>query len=107
MVGYFQLDSVRELEDLRGLEHVHTVEGQLNIFRSPGFETLRGLDSLETIEGNLYIHLNENLASLIGLEKLRTITGNLHIAYNPKLPQADIDELVARVQVGGTTTLYR
>jgi hypothetical protein len=105
IIGYFQLDSVSELPDFAPLKSLRKIEGRMNIFRSGGFVTLHGLENLELVEGNLSIHLNWNLTSLRALEKLERVTGNLHVNNNALVPQADLDWLGAKVQVGGTKTL--
>jgi hypothetical protein len=105
LVGYFQLDSVSKLPDFAPLKDLRKLEGRMNIFRSGSFVTLHGLENLELVEGNLSIHLNWNLTSLRALEKLEQVTGNLHVASNDLVPQADLDWLGAKVQVGGTKTL--
>ena len=71
--------------------------------KAPMIVTLHGLENLETVEGNLFIHLNANLESITALGKLHTITGSLTIDGNTKLPQSDVDWLLARVTVGGQT----
>lgn len=105
LVGHFQEDSVTELQDLAALKNVTKVEGNINIFRSPGFLTLHGLENLEMVDGNLYIHLNPNLESLRALNKLQTVTGNVLINYNDVVPPADLEWLGSRVNVGGTKTI--
>lgn len=105
LLGFFQEDSVADLVDLAFLSHVTRVEGNINIFRSPGFLTLHGLENLEEVRGNLYIHLNPNLTSIAALAKLRTVTGNVLIRGNTVLPQAEVEAFGARVTVGGTKTL--
>jgi hypothetical protein len=105
LVGYFQLDSVSDLPDFAPLKNLRKIEGRMNIFRSGSFVTLHGLENLELVEGNLSIHLNWNLTSLRALEKLERVTGNLHVSSNDLVPQADLDWLGAKVQVGGTKTL--
>lgn len=105
LVGHFQEDSVTLLLDLAALKNVRKVEGNINIFRSPGFVTLHGLENLEVVDGSLYIHLNPNLESLRALGKLHTVTEALHIQYNDKVPLADLEWLRPRVTVGGTKTV--
>ena len=105
LVGHFQEDSVSELQDLAALKNVTKVEGNINIFRSPGFLTLHGLENLEVVDGNLYIHLNPNLESLRGLVKLQTVTGNMLIEYNDVVPSTDLEWLGNRVSVGGIKTI--
>ena len=105
LVGRFQEDSVRELEDFAALSNVTRIEGVLNVFRSPGFLTLHGLDNLEVVQGDVFIHLNPNLMSIAALGKLRTVTGNLMIANNDRLPQAHVEAVAAGITVGGTKTL--
>lgn len=105
LVGHFQEDSVTELHDLAALKNVRKVEGNINIFRSPGFLTLHGLENLEVVDGSLFIHLNPNLESIRALGKLHTVTGTLHVQYNDKVPMADLEWLRPRVTVGGTKTI--
>ena len=105
LVGRFQEDSVRDLEDFAALRNVTRIEGVLNVFRSPGFVTLHGLDNLEVVQGDVFIHLNENLVSIAALGKLRSVTGNLMIANNDRLPQAEVESVAAPITVGGTKTL--
>ncbi len=103
LVGQFQEDSVVELENLDGLQSVHEVQGNINLFRSGGFTSLHGLENLERIEGSLWIHLCNNLTTLSALSRLRAITGNLWIQSNNKLPLADAQAFAASVTVGGQT----
>lgn len=104
-VGRLQEDSVRELSDFTGLEALRSIEGTLNVFRSPGFLTLQGLENLETIEGDLFIHLNPNLRTVSALGRLRLITGSLYISSNEALPLAEASALAERVTVMGTKTI--
>lgn len=105
LVGHFQEDSVSELQDLAALINVRKVEGNINIFRSPGFITLHGLENLEEVDGSLYVHLNPNLESIRALSRLHNVTGNLVVEYNDLVPPLDLDWLRPRVTVGGTMTL--
>jgi len=105
LVGHFQEDSVSALEDLAALKNVHTVEGNINIFRSPGFVTLHGLENLEVVDGSLYIHLNPNLESIRALVKLHTVKGNLVVNYNDLVPPEDLMWLDSRVTVDGSKVI--
>lgn len=105
LMGHFQEDSVGELHDLADLKNVHTFEGNINIFRSPGFVTLHGLENLEFVNGSLYIHMNPNLTSIRALGKLNYVTGNLVVEYNDLVPPSDLEWIDARVTVDGTKTI--
>ncbi|MBS2015211.1 MAG: hypothetical protein JST00_20145 [Deltaproteobacteria bacterium] len=85
-VGRLQEDSVEALADFSGLESLRTIEGTLNVFRSPGFVTMKGLENLETVDGDLFIHMNPNLRSITEMRSLRLVTGRLEIFSNGALP---------------------
>jgi hypothetical protein len=105
LIGSLQLDSIRDLPDFAPLGNVRKIEGRMNIFRSGSFVTPHGLENLELVEGNLSIHMNWNLTSVRALEKLARVTGSLFVSNNELVPQADLDWLGAKVDVGGTKTL--
>lgn len=102
LVGHFQQDSVTELRDFAPLQNVWKIEGMLNVFRSPGFETLHGLEHLEVVDGSLFVHMNPGLTSIEALANLREVTDRLVVDDNDRLPQAQAEAVLADVIVGGS-----
>lgn len=102
LVGHFQQDSVTQLRDFAPLKNVWKIEGVLNVFRSPGFETLHGLEHLEVVDGSLFVHMNPGLTSIEALANLREVTERLLVDENDRLPQAQAEAVLADVIVGGS-----
>lgn len=111
----FSLDALENLEvvgeDLRfhndnvtsfqGIAKVHTVGGGLNLNSVPDLEDLRGLEKVRTLK-SLRIAYNPKLQTLAGLDGLEAVEGDVYIKGNEVVPVAEIDALLARIQVGGT-----
>lgn len=94
------------LNNLSGLENLHTVQGDLSISNEQ-LQNFDELGNLETIGGSLYVLNNgvqnlhafngiqslqdlyvvlcPNLSDLSGLENIQTISGRLRIGFNPGL----------------------
>lgn len=88
-----------DLVDLRGLERLIAVDGNVYIQVSPGLSNLRGLEGLTSIGGELRIVLTEGLRDLEGLEGLATVGGNVTVLYNRELET--LRGLSSLVQIGG------
>ncbi|NNJ83069.1 MAG: hypothetical protein HKP11_12840, partial [Flavobacteriaceae bacterium] len=74
------------LENLNGLEHLHTIDGSLTIFANEGLLNFNGLNSLTEIGDELDIHNNAHLISISNLLSLTNIPGNLKVVNNDQLP---------------------
>jgi hypothetical protein len=120
----FSNDGIR---DLSGIRNLREVEGDLNLSwlenldRLDGLERLQttgrviiqdnalvdldGLSGLESVDGDLHILFNEELTSVEGLAKLKRVSGDLWIQGNPKVPKAQIDALIERIEIGGTVRM--
>lgn len=94
------------LRDFRGLERLETVGAEFSI-RLDNAGELVALDGLEALRevGGLEIHHNVGLADIGGLSGLETVHGDLTIEGNTALPSSQIDALLARIRVTGTTTV--
>jgi len=68
------------------------------------YQTSLDLTALVEVGKDLAIEANTNLDSLT-LPLLSTVREDLYIRANPKLPQEDVDEILARVNVGGNTVV--
>lgn len=101
----FQIYAQRDLTNLRGLDALRTVGGNLFITVNYELTSVDGLGSLEWIGGDLLLEGNPKLASLAGLSALRRVDGDVTIVLNDQLPAAEIDSFLARIQVGGDVFL--
>jgi len=72
------------INEVTGFESLNHIEGELNLLAT-FFEDLRILDQLQTIGGNLDIRVNDNLTSLNGLEQLTSVGGDFNIYGNEAL----------------------
>jgi hypothetical protein len=75
---------IRADRDIAVLKDVSCIDGALRIVGT-SLVDLRGLDKLTKVRGELYIADNPNLARLDGLESLKIVKGQLAIARNPVL----------------------
>lgn len=115
------LDPLRDLERVDGTLTIfrnHALDGvgalarlervggafSIRLDESPALVDLDGLESLREV-GELELSGNGLLASLRGLRALATVRGNVTIRDNPMLPQAEVDWLLARIEVQGTITV--
>lgn len=94
------------LDGVAALAHLQQVGGTFSIRldESEAFIDLDGLESLREV-GELELSGNGLLASLRGLRALATVRGNVTIRNNPMLPRAEVDWLLARIDVQGTITV--
>lgn len=72
-------------EDLRGLENLSAIDGDLIIFSNNKLKSLEGLDNLELVRGSVNIFSNRELQSLADLRKLRETKLGINISDNPSL----------------------
>jgi hypothetical protein len=125
MLGSVHLPDSVSRDDLAPLREVRRIDGDFTIFRNHSLEDLEDLAALRTVGGTFSVRFddgllddldglvqlrevgalelqnNTGLASLRGLEQLESVTSLLAITGNTQLPQAEIDALLARVEVGG------
>jgi hypothetical protein len=132
-LGAIHLADPSDADALQPLRNLTRVDGRLSIFRNHGIEdlgflsrleviggelsithdqpdgnltSLDGLDSLREI-GGLRLAVNFDLADLRGLARLEIVDGDVEIDANEALPHAEIDWLLGRIQVSGTTNVSR
>jgi hypothetical protein len=103
--GVFQFFDMRKLVDCRGLEGLRTIGGGAGFVINDELASLDGLSGLEWIGGDLRLENNPKLTSLSGLSSLRQVDGDVTIQLNEALPQAEIDALLSRIEVGGEITI--
>ncbi|MCA9619095.1 MAG: hypothetical protein KC731_08735 [Myxococcales bacterium] len=84
-----------------GLTKLHTVGGWLRLNHVLDLESLQGLENVRSL-ARLEISYNPKLRTLSGLAGLVGVTGDVEIKGNDLLPAAEVDALLARVEVGGT-----
>lgn len=91
------------LSDLRGLERLQSVGGELSIRLDDTVDTFASVDGLECLRevGGLRLEFNPGLRSLAGLAALEVVHGDVHIEGNRSLPPAEIEALLERVRVEG------
>ena len=103
--GFLIIDDVGpdDLTDLRGLEELRCISGDLTIRGARGVQGLDGLEALRQIGGNLTIgDLGAGNSALTGVGALVSLTavgGHLWVQDNPRL--ANLDGLSALTTVGG------
>jgi hypothetical protein len=102
--GGFTLRS-SQVRDLSGLDRLEVVEGDLSVYDTPSLESLHGLERVREVRGRLMIGENERLTSLAALESLCRVEGDFYVFSNPNLPRSEIDNLLARAEVGGRVVL--
>jgi len=79
---------IRSSDDLQALSGYVRVDGRLSIGQGE-FQDLRGLECLTEVTGDLIIGFNEGLVSLAGLDNLERVHGALRIGGNPALRLLD------------------
>jgi hypothetical protein len=93
VVGEFIIEDNHALENIDGLSALSTVtidpSFTIRIQRNAALANLDGLSSLSEIPGGLVIHLNDALEDVDGLAKLASVGTWLHIAANPALTHLD------------------
>ncbi|MCA9410862.1 MAG: hypothetical protein KC944_06610 [Candidatus Omnitrophica bacterium] len=90
------------LREMKGLESLTRVGGDLDISNAPLLRSLLGLESLLEV-GDLSIYNNSGLASLNGIENLALVNGDLGVNSNISLK--DIAALSGIIEVGGEITV--
>ena len=100
--GRFDLDSNQNLENLSGLSSLIRVGGVLSIKSNPSLTTLNGPSVLEE-SGGFTLSFNMALQSVTGLESYERVKGDVQIRGNTSVPQDQIDEFVAGLQIDGET----
>jgi hypothetical protein len=103
--GVFQFFEMRKAVDCRGLEGLRAIGGTAAFVINDELASLDGLSGLEWIGGDLKLEGNPKLTSLSGLSSLRQVDGDVIIQFNAALPQAEIDALLSRIDVGGEITI--
>jgi hypothetical protein len=88
------------LTDLGGFSSLVDAQS-FGISAHAALENLDGFGALRIVRSVLRIENNDSLTSVAGLASLESSPG-LTIANNPKLPDCDVQALVARVAVTGT-----
>ncbi|MCO6488329.1 MAG: T9SS type A sorting domain-containing protein [Phaeodactylibacter sp.] len=86
--------------DLRGLENIDTLYGNLAIRNANALRSLEGLDNLRWVGGDFWITDNESLPDLQGLAALRVIRGDVVVRENDVL--ASFEGLSQLEEIGGT-----
>lgn len=86
--------------DLRGLESIDTLYGDLAIRNANSLRSLEGLDSLKWVGGNFRITDNLSLPDFQGLGALRVVRGDVIIRENDVL--ASFEGLSQLEEIGGT-----
>jgi hypothetical protein len=106
--GLERLESVGEfrflgdgLRDLSGVRNLQRVDGFLRLDSLPNLPSLKGLENLRVVGGMMSMGGNPMLESLDGLAGLERVEGDLHITGNTLVPAAEVDALLARIEVGG------
>ena len=84
-----------EIDNLNGLIPIHTISGDLVIFKTNDLITLDGLDSLSNVGNDLFIggydvwpyyaEGNYQLEDISALMQLKHVGNQLFVMYNPKL----------------------
>lgn len=125
--GGVHLPDASDVEALAPLAAVRRIDGRFTIFRNHVLSDLRGLEGLESIGGELSIRIDDSggaftsveglsgvceigaleidlvggLQSLAGLSALQRIGGDVSITNNPALPSSEVATLLGRVVVEG------
>ena len=99
--GLLAFGAIFELSGFQSLNHI---DGDLSI-QWTHFEDLRILDQLQSIGGDLKIRSNDYLTSLNGLEQLTTIGGNFDINGNDALINLEGSNNIT--SLGGTVIIER
>lgn len=74
-----------KLTDLKGLNNLTAVGGEILLHQNDLLTNLGGLNNLITVGGHFRIKRNDNLSSLVGLSKLEEVGGTLNILVNKGL----------------------
>jgi len=100
--GYVFLRENPLLENLSGLENVHTIKGSLQIEHNDTLVDLKKLSNLSSV-GTIKINYNKLLQNLDGLQKLFAINGSLDVSSNDML--TSLNGLENIVQINGEIRL--
>lgn len=92
-----------EISDLKGLENVEEIDGEVTIHNLDKLQSFEGLNNLKEINGNFIIYLNDSLSSTSILDDLNRIGGDLTIYNNPLLE--DIIMLDNFIEIGGNVSM--
>jgi hypothetical protein len=116
--GVFYGDLIaREARDLSALAGCQRIAGDV-VLESETLRDLRGLDAVQVIEGNLLIHgrydtdygdhygSNQLLESLRGLEQLRCVGRNLLLSQGNVCKPLDTSALARLTEVGGALVAH-
>ncbi|WP_010135443.1 hypothetical protein [Ochrovirga pacifica] len=100
-----------ELENLKGLENVTRIGGDLNIYQNKGIKSLTGLDQLIDLGGNIAIYENSRLERFNNLDKINRVTGFVNIYSNPNLVEINglnqVSEIISHVDVNNNRNLVQ
>lgn len=74
-----------DLDSLAGLDHISSVEGNLEVSGNNDLATLSELANVSSLGGSLLIGNNNDLTSLTGLDGLSSVPGDIVISRNDHL----------------------
>ena len=93
------------INNVKGLNAITSIDGNLEIFDCNALSSLSGLDNITTIEDNLILISNDILFSFLGLEGLKTIGGDFELRVNEKIIEFNgLDNLTS---IGGTFWVWQ
>lgn len=95
--GDLEIEDNRSLRNLRGLESLRAVDGDVSIDDNRNLQNLDGLRGLESIRGDLDITDNRNLSSVQGLRNLKRLGDEIEIKDNRSLCQRDAAALARQL----------
>ena len=99
-VGSLEITGHGLLEELGGLGSLVEAETVV-ISENVLLQRIDGLRALERVAGDLDLQRNRDLADLGGLRSLATVEGDVILISSPSLSDEVVDELIARVAIGG------
>ena len=83
--GNLIIESSPLLQNLHGLDSVKSVEGEFRIANCRSLKDVQGLNSLEFVNFDFSINDNDSLETLQGLERLKTLNQSLRCNRNPRI----------------------
>jgi len=86
-----------DIQSLRGLSQLTSVDGALQIFNNARLTNVDGLDNITSIGAQLDLYNNARLNSINGLRSVTQVGGFLDISYSSYLPNVDALTNVASV----------
>jgi len=97
--GDVAIDNNDRLTNLRGLDNLTQVGGNLRIVSNPTLTSIASLSGVTQVGFSLHIWTNAQLTNLTGLNKLTSVNSDIIIDGNPVLN--DLTALGALTQTGG------